>query len=266
MNIYKHEMRSNFKSMLIWLCAITGISLFYGMFYPMLKAQMDEFMAMINDMNPAMKAAFGLQASSFSSMLGYFAFTLTFSSLCAAIQAMNLGVGILSKEERERTADFLMTKPVSRTGIFTAKLLSALSIFALNCICFTALCYIGFKQISKEDFDFGRFLFLCLSVLFLQLLMFSIGFILSVSLKKIRAVLPVSLGLVFIFFAISAFAVNSQDDKLRYLTPFQYFKSEYILSHTSFESSFMVIFCIFVPVLIIGTYLLYRKRDIHAVN
>ena len=83
--------------------------------------------------------------------------------------------------------------------------------------------------------------------------------------KKIKVVLPVSLGLVFGFFAVSAFAVTSEDDKLRYLTPFQYFKTEHILMYGSYENIYPVVGALIVIICIAASYLLFKRRDIHSV-
>ena len=72
-------------------------------------------------------AAFGMDTIDLSTVLGYFSFILMFAQLCLAIQAGNYGFGLVSIEESELTADFLMTKPVSRVRILTSKLLAVLA-------------------------------------------------------------------------------------------------------------------------------------------
>jgi ABC-2 type transport system permease protein len=94
---------------------------------------------------------------------------------------------------------------------------------------YTAVALTVVMSYSGTALDISKFLLINASLLFLQLVLFAIGLTISVMLKKIKSVLPVSLGLVFMFFAISAFAVTSKDDKLRYLTPFQYFKVDNIV-------------------------------------
>ena len=45
---------------------------------------------------------------------------------------MNLGIGIISKEVRDKTADFLLTKPVSRVTILVAKMMAAFTCIVLH--------------------------------------------------------------------------------------------------------------------------------------
>ena len=62
-----------------------------------------------------------------STVLGFYSFAFLFTQICLAIQAANYGFSLVSIEERELTADFLLAKPVGRTQILTSKLLAALS-------------------------------------------------------------------------------------------------------------------------------------------
>jgi ABC-2 type transport system permease protein len=260
-----HELKTNIKNTVMWICVLCGLSIVILFFYPAIKNDMDNFMKILNNLPSAMKAVFGMAAENFSSALGFYNFVFTYTSLFGAIQAMNLGVGILSKEERERTADFLMTKPVSRTRILTSKILAALTIFVITNIIYYAITYSLVNGMSEQGFEADKFTLINASLFFLQLIFFSIGLIISAAAKKIKSVLPVSLGFVFMFFAISAFAVTSESDKLRFLTPFQYFKTNYILSEGNYESIFLIIGLLIVAVCIIFSYILYKRKNIHAV-
>ena len=76
--------------------------------------------------------AFGMADMDFSSVLGFYGLAFVFIQVCLAIQAANYGVGLVSIEETEWTADFLLSKPVSRAKIMTSKLLAALTSMAVT--------------------------------------------------------------------------------------------------------------------------------------
>src|SRR4030066_75666 len=124
-NIYQHEFRSRLKSVVIWSVSVAFIVVFYLSLYPVFSdqaAMMNEFLARY----PAqLRAAFGLDKMDLSTVLGFYSFTLVFVQLCLAIQAGNYGFGLVSIEESELTADFLLSKPISRTQVLTSKLLAA---------------------------------------------------------------------------------------------------------------------------------------------
>jgi len=81
---------------------------------------------------PELLAAFGMTDLDMASVLGYFSFIFVFVQICLAIQAANYGFSLVSVEERELTADFLLAKPVGRNQIMTSKLLSALTALAIT--------------------------------------------------------------------------------------------------------------------------------------
>lgn len=265
MNIYKHEFKVNFKTMVGWIVTLCGLVAMLMAFYPMFKNDLDTFLKMLDNFPPTIKAAMGIAVDSFKSPLGFYTFAFTYSLLFAAIQAMNLGIGIVSKEEREKTADFVLTKPASREKILSAKLITVFTVLVITNIFYSIVSWLLLSGIAEESLAMEKFALINASLFFSQMIFFSIGLVISVSAKKIKVVLPVSLGLVFGFFAVSAFAVTSEDDKLRYLTPFQYFKTEHILMYGSYENIYPVVGALIVIICIAASYLLFKRRDIHSV-
>lgn len=124
-NIYQMEMRRNLKSFTIWAVSICGI-LFLGMlFYPAINAdglltQMEALFE--NPMMKGMLAAFGADVSSLGSLMGFYVtYNSMYNVLLGCIFASVLAGNLLAKEEAEKTAEFLFTRPVSRTAIFFSK-------------------------------------------------------------------------------------------------------------------------------------------------
>jgi len=265
MNVFRHELKMNRRSTAAWILVLVSISALMLSFYPIIREDLAGFMAVMDNFPPAMKAIMGMVTENFSTPLGYYCFALNFAMLFASIQAMNIGIGIVSKETRDKTADFLLTKPVSRTGILFQKSLAAFVLLTATSVVYSGVIWIALRSISDEKIDFDRYLLLCLGFYLLQLIFCAIGLLVSVSLKKIKSVLSVSLGLVFFFYAISAFAVTSESDKLRYLTPFQYFKPEYIVKNGSYETAYVLTGLVLLTAATAASFLRFRKKEIHAV-
>ena len=93
----------------------------------------------VNDVFASMGSfteAFGMDRLNFGTLIGFYAVECGnvlglggafFASLCAA--------GMLSKEEKDRTAEFLLTHPVSRRRIVTGKLVAVfVQIVVMNVI------------------------------------------------------------------------------------------------------------------------------------
>ena len=126
-NIYKHEFKMNSRSVITWSVAVaTMLFVFVSLFSSFAKDAelLNEAMA---NFPKELRMAFGMNGMDLSTVLGYFSFVFLFVQICLAIQAANYGFSLVSIEERELTADFLLAKPVGRAQILTSKLLAALS-------------------------------------------------------------------------------------------------------------------------------------------
>ena len=231
MNIYKHELRQNLLFTIIWSLVITGMGSIVLLFYPVIQTDIDAYIKVLNNFPPAFKAAVGIFTDLFSTPLGFYSFGFTMSLLFAGIQSLILGVSIVSKEVRDQTADFLMTKPVKRVNILNSKILASLTLLLATWLFFSVCMFIILHLVTSKDIDIKVFLMLCAAMLYIQIVLFSIGLLVSVVAKRIRAVLPVALGIGLFLYAMSAFAVTSESDKLRYFTPYEYMKPEYIITN-----------------------------------
>jgi len=265
MNVFRQELRMNLRSAVLWTLVLCVLGLIFMSFFPIIQTDMKTFLKLMDNFPPALKAVMGIVTGTFSTPLGYYSFAFTFVVLCGAIQAMNLGIGIVSKETRDKTADFLMTKPISRIGILHAKVLASLTLLAMTSIVYSVIMGLVIRAMANGDFDARKYLIVSVTLLFSQIIFYFIGFFVSVAAKKIKAVLPVSLSIVFFFYALSAFAVTSESDKLRFFTPFQYFKTEYILANGSYETAYLFTGIAIVIVSVLAGYVWFCKKDVHSV-
>ena len=267
MNVYLHELRSLRKSAIIWTCVLIAIAALYLSLYPGMAKDAQNFQKLLGGYPPAVRAMLGINLAYITSILGFYSFAFSFITLCSAIQGMNLGVSILSKESRERTADFLLVKPVSRVSIVTAKILAALTIFVATDIIFYAASFALTNAVKTSDFSGKLFFLINLTLIFLQVIFFSLGVVISVFFQKLKSVLPISLGVVFGFYMIGALiATGSNNEVARYFSPFKYFDISYILQHSAYEASYMLTGAAVVIIAVISTYIIYIKKDIHTVS
>ncbi|MBC7960988.1 MAG: ABC transporter permease subunit, partial [Vallitaleaceae bacterium] len=221
MNIYLQELRAYRKSLIIWCVSLVAILSLYLSLFPAISADADSYIKVLEGYPESIRVALGMNIATMTSSLGFFAFTLTFMVFFGAIQAMNIGLSIVSKEVRERTADFLMTKPISRTQMMTSKVLAAFSLILITNAVYLITSSLLLNSVSDEGFDGSTFIMMALTFSFVQIMCLAIGLLVSVALAKIKSVLPISMGLTFAFFAVGSFIATEQDDPLRYFTPFR---------------------------------------------
>lgn len=132
MNMFLFELKSYRKSLLIWSLSIIGIMVFLLSLFPSITREFDAFARILEGYPEPFRQAFGIQIESMGTFLGFYTYILMYITLCGAIQAMLLGMSVVSRETRERTADFLLTKPVTRTKVLTSKLLAAVASILLT--------------------------------------------------------------------------------------------------------------------------------------
>ena len=264
MNIFLHELKAYRKATFIWTAVVAGLVVMFMSIYPVFSQNAAAMQKMLDGFPEAVKLALGLSLSSLGSILGFFSFTFIYTMLCASIQAMNIGTSILSKEVREQTADFLMTKPVSRARIMTAKLLAALTSLIFTNIVFIIVAYIMSTVMSTDSFDTRAFIMIALTLFFVQLIFASLGVLISVIAKKIKSVISISLSVVFGFFIAGMLGAVIGEDNVRYITPFKYFDTKYIIDNGSYETQFVILSVVLIAIAIAAGYAVYTKKDIHA--
>jgi ABC-2 type transport system permease protein len=191
---------------------------------------------------------------------------LAFVVLCGGVQAMNLGMTILSKETRERTAEFLLVKPVSRTAIVTTKVLAALTVLLVTDVLYYAVAWIISSTVRQSSYSGGLFFMINLTILFVQFVFFAIGAVVSVFFDRLRSVLPVSLGTVFGCYIIGALIAAGKDDWARFISPFRYFDYVYIINNSRYETPYLITGAIIVVASVVTCYFVYAKKDIHAIS
>ena len=263
MNIYRQEFRMARGSMMAWIIALIIVTVLFLSLYPAFSSDVEAMKRMLASYPPQVRAMFGLSMDTFFTFLGFYAYTFTYVGLAGAVQAMNLGLAMLSRETNSKTTDFLLTKPVTRRRVFIQKILSALSVLIITNVALVGATLLLTVIIGVGAFSLRTFALLALAFLLVQLMFLSIGIMVS-QLMRVKSVISVSLGIVFSFFALGLIQAIAHDEKLRYLTPFKYFDHMNIVADKSFESPFvwLAVTVIIIP-LVIG-YIRYTSRDVRS--
>jgi ABC-2 type transport system permease protein len=267
MNIIGFELKSQRKNTIIWTLSLIALAALYLSMFPLIAQDGEEYKNLLANYSPTIRGMLGIQIDYLTSLFGYYSMIFSFVLLGGAIQAMNLGLSLLTKESRERTADFLFVKPVSRTTIITAKLIAAFLLLILTNTVFFGGSFLLATLVKQEDFEFGTFLIINLTLLSVQIIFFSLGLVISVFFRKLKSVLPLSLGVVFgLYLAGSLLTTGEHGDIVRYFTPFKYFDIVYIIQNGSYELSYSLTGLAVTVISIVISYILFVRKDIHAVS
>lgn len=264
MNIFKREIKANRKSLIIW-----SIGVFFmvssGMGkYSSLEGSGQSMNALMADMPKSMQAIIGTGSLDLSSPIGYFGVLFLYLAVMAAIHAAMLGANIISKEERDKTVEFLLVKPVSRSSMITSKLLAALvNILIFNLVTFSSSVAMVGKFAEGEDVT-GEITTLMIGMFILQLIFLVLGTAIAAFYKNAKKATSLATGILLIFFILSiAIDLNEKLDGLKYFTPFKYYDAKYILNEGGFDFLYLGLSALLILSLSIITYVFYRKRDMN---
>lgn len=263
MNIVKRELRSNLKSMIIWSIAIALLVSVWMIEYKSFAGNpaMDDFM---KSMPQGMLSALGMQDFTLDNLNGYIGSISLYLYLLLGMQAILLGSSIISKEERDRTAEYLFTLPISRKKVIVGKTTSAIiNLAILNIITLGAM-ILSTMSYDKEEIFYSFIGIIFISIFIIQMIFLSIGMLVSSMNKRHKKSGNISVGILMITFLISSL-INMVDrvDFLKYITPFKYFDSSYILNQMRLEPIYIVLSIFIVVAGIGGTFIVYPKRDLH---
>jgi len=263
MNIYKQEFKMHLRSVITWSVALAALIFVYVSLFSSFAKDAELLNKGIANFPKELRMAFGLNGMDLSTVLGYFSFAFVFVQICLAIQAANYGFSLVSVEEREWTADFLLAKPVGRVQILTSKLLAALSGLTITNVVVWISSF-GFINLFKGDrtYEAKPLLLLLLSILVFQLFFLTVGLVVSLLVKRIRSVTPYSMALGFGMYVLSAFGGMLDESTLEKITPFKHFDPHYIIQHGAYDLPLVLISVSVIVVSLVASYVLYTRRDI----
>jgi ABC-2 type transport system permease protein len=263
MNIFIHEFKSYLRSVGIWSVANFLIILIYFSAFTSLSLEAQDFSRMMAAFPEELLIAFGMNNMDLTSLLGFFGVAFLFCQICLAIQASNYGFSLVSIEERELTADFLLPKPISRGKILSEKLLAAfLALTITNLVIWISSFFVINLNSNGRTYDVKTLVLVLLTIVVFQLFFLMVGVLISLLMKRVRSVTPLSMALAFGMYVLNAFGSMLGDDKLEIISPFNHFDPNYIIKHGAYDLPLPWLSVVVIVIAVSASYLLYQKRNI----
>lgn len=261
MTLVRHELKQGKTSFMIWTASIGFLLATCIFLFPEMKGQMDS----VNDVFASMGSfteAFGMNRLNFGTLIGFYAVECgNVLGLGGAFYAALCAAGILSKEEKDKTAEFLLTHPVSRKRIITEKLIAVLiQITAMNIIIYAVS--VGSIAAVGEAIPWKEIRLLHLAYYLLQVELAGICFGISAFLRKGSA--GVGLGIAAMMYFLNLIAnIADVAEFLKYITPFGYCEGADIVSNGRLDGVMVAVGAVIGIGGIMIAYLKYTKKDIH---
>lgn len=266
-NLFLKELRRNALSLIVWTVVI---ALLISVTMSVYRTFIDNQSKIMGMMSLVPKGALQFKGiSNFNdllSVLGFYAANnVIYMMLLGSIFAMVLSSNILLKEEYNKTAEYLITRPLTRSEIFLSKLaVLSLYIFLLNMV--TALAgFICMELIKTGPFSVKAFLILSFYTLLLNILFGTIGLFMSTLVRRVKPITTIGIGLVLIFYFIYTLSkITESALKIGYLSPFKFVNTD-ALNPSYKLDLWNLIYFIGISLLLTGiSYRLYKRKDIYT--
>lgn len=260
MTLVRHELKQSRISLIVWTLSIASLLAVCVFLYPSMKSEMDTVSEMFSSMG-SFTAAFGMDKVSFGTLIGFYVVECgNIVGLGGAFFAALCGISVLAKEEKEHTAEFLMTHPVSRWRVVTDKLIAVIfQLVILNvAVYLTAVVSIA---LIGEDIPWKELNLLHLAYFFLQVETATVCFGISAFLR--RSGMGIGLGIAMLFYFLNLVAnITEEADFLKYITPFGYAEGADIVNSLSVNGEMLAVGVAFTVAGIVISYVKYCKKDL----
>jgi ABC-2 type transport system permease protein len=198
------------------------------------------------------------------SVVGFYAANnIVYMMLLGSIYSIVLSSNILLKEEYGKTAEFLLSKPVTRNEVYFSKLtLTFINILILNILA-AIISLVSIEIFKTGEFRIHAFVVLTIYTLLLNLLFGALGIFISVNMKRAKPVTFSCVGLVMVFyFLYSISRIAGINGAFGYISPFKWVNVDVLSPGYHLEFSRVSWFVGVVTLLVLLSGLIYRKKDI----
>lgn len=263
MNVFFRELKSHRLGLIFWslgMVALVGSGMAKFAAYSTSGQSISDIIAQFPK---AFQIVFGLSGFDLSKASGFFGLLFIYIVLMGTVHAVLLGSDLITKEERDRTAEFLFVRPISRNKVITAKLLAGLfNLIIFNLVTTVSSLYFVnyFNKGGPVNHDI---LVLMAALFFLQLIFFAIGASVASRSKKPKGAASFATAVLLATFILS-FLINLNDklDILKYFTPFKYFEAKILIESGNLGLGYVTLSLAIIGVLTAATYYFYAGRDL----
>ncbi len=268
-NIVQFEIKRNFRSLLIWSIIVSLITILLMMFFPFLQnsSMQDIMKAKMDAMPESMRKSFDMELfTNLSSVTNYFASVYQNILMALCIFAAMYGTNSLIKEEGEGTIELLYARPITRSMIVKAKMVSHLLMLTLLVIVTTIVSVATCLIFSTNEQDpmsvINKIKLMSMAGFITSVVYMSVGFLLSAIIKNPTHATGAFFGLFFITYIVGM--LSKMVDKvsfLRFLSPYQYAEPASILK-SGYDPIYAVLSLIIIISASIATFMVYMKKDL----
>lgn len=261
MNIIKRELRANLKALIIWMFSISFIifaaSTEFGAFRdnPEIMDAMEGFEVMFQ--------ALGGSVTNMSTPEGFLSLMSIYLYLPLSIYGALLGSSIISKEERDRTAEYLFTLPIRRSQVLTRKIIAALIYQTFFVFYILLACTVFFSRYGLDSNFYSFISYMFVGLIFISYIFMFLGMMFASILKQYKRSGSITLAILLVTYMLNMLVGMVEElDFLKYVIPYQYFDVNEMLNG-NIEVKFVLLSIAIISSCVGAVFYFYRKRDLY---
>lgn len=261
MNIIYRELRANLKSFIIWIASLTflfiAVSTEFSAFRdnPEILDALGGFDGFYN--------ALGISIGNIITPEGFVSMMSIYLYVPIAIYSALLGSSIISKEERDKTAEYLFTLPIKREEVLRSKIITGFTYILLFVVVVVIGLILVFYRFDLTSSFYSFMFYLGIGLLFTGLIFMSIGMFFASYLKQYKRSGAITLAITIGSYMLNMLVqIIDELDFLKYLIPYKYFDVQEMLNG-NIEFIYVLLSFLIIGSSITGVFIFYKKRDLY---
>jgi len=245
-NIFRQELILSRRGLITWTCVVVAVIAIYLGFFPYMQ---DPAMVAAMEAYPeAVMSALNMSTAMFSNVNSYHGgLVMLYATLLGSIYAFMLAGGLIARDSDLGTAEFLYTRPVTRSQVMVAKVLVFLvAMVILWVVAFVASAVVGLA-VAPDDFDLWAQVGVHLAALLATLAAGGSAFAVGPYVNQLQQTTTLGVGVGMGFFLLDALSnLSDRLGGLKYVSVYHYAGLERAASGDLFVGGLLLLFGVFV--------------------
>jgi ABC-2 type transport system permease protein len=262
--VTRRELSAQRNATLGWLIPLVLLMVMYGSLQPQVAGDNGLLAAKLALLPESVKQAFSLNATDFSSPVGYLSTNFIMVTLGASLFAGLLGANVVAREELQRTAESLLTLPVARWQVLSGKLVAALVCLASFHLVLGTASWAALAMVATQPVKGHLVAAMFLGAFLLGMFFVALGLGIGTLSPQARAAPMVSLGMVLgTYFLGVVGRVSPRAEAALLLSPYRLVEPADILRQGGLAPRALMLVVTSLAVLAVA-FGWFSKKDLHA--
>ena len=266
--LYWRELKLNRTLSIVWAVTIASLIFMTMAAMPTMLKNSAVLANFVKAYPPAFMKAFNFDPASFASPLGFaVVYNMIYTMLLGSIFSISITARTLHREQVERTAEFLLVRPLSRGAIFASKFAAWLTLLvAMNVVLYaTGVASLALFTPEGLTWSLGDFNVVSAYAMLLMLSMGGVGFLLSAAARRARSLTGPAIGIVLGFYLLDIVAKLTENYRaIGWASPFKWVDTAVTAPGYALEPWRAACFAALFGATTIAAALVWRRKDILA--